>query len=48
MKVVVLSVRDALVGFGTTFTAVNEDVAVRGFKNSIIYMFSIKDWKLIC
>lgn len=35
MKVPVLSIRDSLVGFGSPFTAVNEDVAIRGFANSI-------------
>lgn len=36
MKVPVLSVYDNLIGYGTTFTAQNESVAVRGFTNSII------------
>ena len=41
MKMPVLSVKDCLVGFGSPFTSVNKDVAIRGFNNSIIQ--SLKD-----
>lgn len=40
MKMPVLSVRDALIGFGSPFTSVNKDVAIRGFTNSIIRAWS--------
>lgn len=40
MKMPVLSVRDSLIGFGSPFTAVNKDVGVRGFTNSIIKAWS--------
>lgn len=43
MKMPVLSVRDSLVGFGSPFTAVNKDVAVRGFTNSVIKAWSNSD-----
>lgn len=36
MKMPVFSIKDTLVGFGSPFTAVNKDVAIRGFNNSII------------
>ena len=41
MKMPVLSVKDCLIGFGSLFTSVNKDVAIRGFNNSIIQ--SLKD-----
>lgn len=40
MNMPVLSVRDSLVGFGSPFTSVNKDVAIRGFTNSIIRAWS--------
>lgn len=40
MKMPVLSVRDSLIGFGSPFTSVNKDVAIRGFNNSIIRAWS--------
>lgn len=36
MKVPILSIKDDLVGFGATFTVANEEVAKRGFRNSIV------------